>query len=213
MVPDFEYFMRMRVKSIYSHSFIGLLWFDLPLTIILAFIFHYVVRNTLINNLPGFLAARLIAFTDFDWNAYFKRKYIIVIVSALLGASSHIAWDSFTHEDGFAVERISDLSNSIQLFGTGIPLFKLLQHGSSAVGAIAICITIVSLPALPFKRRSGIWKHWLLTAFVAVIIVGVNIALGLNPKFYGHVVVTAITGILTGLTTASLVLKHQNRLQ
>src|SRR5687768_5125244 len=113
MAPDFEYFIRMRVKSIYSHSFIGLFWFDLPVTILFAFVFHNVVRNVLTSNLPTFLVSRLTIYNAFDWRAYFKRHYVIVIISALIGSFSHIAWDSFTHEDGFVVKRIAYLSSVI----------------------------------------------------------------------------------------------------
>jgi len=45
MVPDFEYFMRMKVKSIYSHTWPGLFWFDLPLGLILMFIYQILVKD------------------------------------------------------------------------------------------------------------------------------------------------------------------------
>jgi hypothetical protein len=58
LIPDFEYFLRMRIKSNYSHTIDGLFWFDLPLGIILGYIFHYLVRDSLLNNLPIFLKSR-----------------------------------------------------------------------------------------------------------------------------------------------------------
>ncbi|MEB0248571.1 DUF4184 family protein, partial [Mucilaginibacter sp. 5B2] len=30
LTPDFEYFIRMKVQSDYSHTLPGLFWFDLP---------------------------------------------------------------------------------------------------------------------------------------------------------------------------------------
>ena len=38
MVPDFEYFIRMRTESKYSHTLAGLFWFDLPLGLLLCFV-------------------------------------------------------------------------------------------------------------------------------------------------------------------------------
>jgi hypothetical protein len=38
--PDFEYFFKMSVDSIYSHSKVGLFYFDLPVTIVLALLFQ-----------------------------------------------------------------------------------------------------------------------------------------------------------------------------
>ncbi|HYM92834.1 MAG TPA: DUF4184 family protein, partial [Chitinophagaceae bacterium] len=49
MTPDFEYFLRMRDRSYYSHTWKGVLWFDLPLAIILASIYHGMVRDVLID--------------------------------------------------------------------------------------------------------------------------------------------------------------------
>src|SRR6478609_2941554 len=72
LTPDFEYFIRMRVQSDYSHTLSGLFWFDLPLGILLAFIFHNIVRDSLFENLPLILKSRLIRFKQFDWNSYFK---------------------------------------------------------------------------------------------------------------------------------------------
>ncbi len=58
LTPDFEYFIRMKIKSEYSHTLEGLFWFDLPLGVLLAFIFHNIVRNNFYNNLPLFFKSR-----------------------------------------------------------------------------------------------------------------------------------------------------------
>ena len=52
----------------------------------------------------------------------------------MIGASSHIFWDSFTHDTGFFVQEISILASSIELFGKRIPILKILQHTSSLIG-------------------------------------------------------------------------------
>lgn len=54
LTPDFEYFIRMKLSSEYSHTISGVFLFDLPLGIILTFLFHGIVRNKLIDNLPRF---------------------------------------------------------------------------------------------------------------------------------------------------------------
>lgn len=62
LTPDFEYFLRMRIKSNYSHTLDGLFWFDLPLGLLLAFLFHNVVRDSLFDNLPISLKSIFFAF-------------------------------------------------------------------------------------------------------------------------------------------------------
>jgi len=115
IVPDFEYFIRMDGKSFYSHTIAGLFWFDLPLALLLCFIYHQVVRNPLFDNLPWFLNKRMVNFKDFKWTDYFSKNFWVVAVSILIGASSHLLWDSFTHDDGFFVERWGFLTNYLQI--------------------------------------------------------------------------------------------------
>jgi hypothetical protein len=62
MAPDFEYFIRMKNVSRYSHTAMGLFWFDLPLALLLCFIYHLIVRNSLFDNLPAFLKERLMVY-------------------------------------------------------------------------------------------------------------------------------------------------------
>ncbi|MHC0443524.1 DUF4184 family protein, partial [Flavobacterium sp. 3-210] len=69
LTPDFEYFLRMKVKSDYSHTLSGIFWFDLPLALLLTFLFHNLTRNLLFQNLPSFIKNRILIYTDFDWNA------------------------------------------------------------------------------------------------------------------------------------------------
>ena len=55
MAPDFEYFLKFSVDSKFSHTWSGVLYFDIPVVIFLALIFHGVVKNNLIHNLPRWL--------------------------------------------------------------------------------------------------------------------------------------------------------------
>ena len=106
----------MKVESVYSHTWIGLFWFDLPLTMILAFIFHLIVRDTLIDNLPAFLQKRFIIFKNFNWVKHCKQSFSIIIVSSIIGVATHILWDGFTHEKGQFVESF-DVLRKIIAFG------------------------------------------------------------------------------------------------
>ena len=112
LTPDFEYFLRMKIQSNYSHTLGGLFWFDLPLGILLAFIFHNIVRSPLIDNLPDFLKERFLIFDRFHWNQYFKKNYLVVVISILIGAASHVLWDGFTHHGGYFVEKLPVLADA-----------------------------------------------------------------------------------------------------
>jgi hypothetical protein len=103
ITPDFEYFIRMNVISIYSHTLWGLLYFDLPVAIAITFIFHDNVRDNLINNLPKSVQSRFTYLKSFDWNSTFRKTWPIVILSIIIGSASHIFWDDFTHVSGYFV--------------------------------------------------------------------------------------------------------------
>ncbi len=64
ITPDFEYFIRMKVASSYSHYWSGLLWFDLPLGLLLLLIYNLIVKDKLIDHLPSYFNNRLSQFKN-----------------------------------------------------------------------------------------------------------------------------------------------------
>ncbi|MCW1148874.1 DUF4184 family protein [Flavobacterium lacisediminis] len=211
LTPDFEYFIRMKIKSEYSHTLEGLFWFDLPLGVLLAFIFHNIVRNNFYNNLPLFFKSRFSVFKSFNWNTYFKKNWLTVIISIFIGAVSHIFWDSFTHVDGYFVETIPSLSNSLNFISLEIPILKILQHSSTLIGGLVIFFTIYKLPSSKTEKENINSKYWAIVFGITFIIIALKILAGLDPKQYGNVIVTAISAILISLTiTPWLIKKKQN---
>ena len=208
LTPDFEYFLRMTIKSNYSHTLGGLFWFDLPLGVLLAFIFHDIVRNSLFNNLPTFFKTKFIAFTSFDWNRHFKRNWFIVVISIIIGAASHILWDSFTHEHGYFVQTIPTLKNSVNLFDKQIPILKILQHLSTIIGGLIIAFAVYKLPIEMTEGEDVNLKYWTIFAGLTLIIIVIRFLCGLEMKQYGNVIVTAISAALISLTLTSLITKR-----
>jgi len=208
LTPDFEYFLRMKVQSNYSHTLSGIFWFDLPLGILLAFIFHNIVRNNLFNNLPILLKARLFTFRQFNWNKYFQRNWLVVIVSIIIGAASHLFWDSFTHENAYFVQAIPTLTNTIDLFGKHVPVFKILQHSSTVIGGLVIVFAILKMPAN--KNISGQFniKYWIMLTVLTLTIISIRFLGGLDYKLYGQVIVTGISSGLISLILTSWLTKR-----
>ena len=180
LTPDFEYFLRMRAQSNYSHTVSGLFWFDLPLGLLLTFIFHNMVRDSLFENLPTILKSRLLIFKQFDWREYFKRNWVTVIISILIGAASHIFWDSFTHDYGYFARKIPALTNTVDLFGKQIPNFKVLQHLSTLVGGLVIAFALFKLPQDKNMLGKCSLKYWsIFTALTLTIVIIIRWASGL----------------------------------
>lgn len=199
LTPDFEYFLRMRIKSNYSHTIDGLFWFDLPLGLLLALIFHNIVRDSLFDNFPSILKSRFLAFRQFDWNDHFKRKWFVVAISILIGAASHIFWDSFTHDHGYFVQTIPALQNSLNFFGGQIPILKILQHSSTFIGGLVIAYAIYKLPSNNIEKEIINLKYWTILVILTLIIIAVRLLSGLELKQYGNLIVTAISAGLISL--------------
>jgi len=204
MVPDFDYFLRMNVDSTFSHSFLGLFVFDFPVSILLAFLFHLVVRNSLIDHLPLFLTQRLLDFKQFDWMKHFQEHYTVVIASVFFGAITHIVWDNFTHEHGHFVYASSHLKGTVSIFGHPVYAFKLLQHLSTVVGGAIVLFALLLLPAdKNYSREKSILPYWLFTGFIAVVVLIGRIWMGIDHKFFESIMITAIAGGLTGIVITS----------
>lgn len=204
IAPDFEYFIRMKVQSNYSHTWVGLLWFDLSISILLAFIFHNIVRNPFINNLPQFLQSRLSVFILFDWSKYFKKNWSIVLLSILIGSASHLLGDDFTHQKGFFVQQFSVLQTNVKIGYQQIPLFKILQHLSSLIGGIIIVFTIWKLPKHNIKIEKINYKYWLVVICITLIIIAVKLFTLEDYKSYGNLLVTSISASLISLILTSI---------
>ncbi|MFK7000940.1 DUF4184 family protein [Flavobacterium oreochromis] len=210
MLPDFEYFLRMKIKSTYSHTLEGIFLFDLPLGILLTFIFHNIVRNSLLDNLPAILKSRLSIFIFFNWNKYFKTNIIIVLSSILIGITSHIFWDSFTHQQGYFVKIIPFLTSTIKLLGKKIYIFKILQHLSSITGTLFIFFTLYKLPKNKIKTKNISLKYWAIFITIILVITLTRIVYGMNIKEYGNLIVTNIAALLISLIITPLIINKNN---
>ncbi|TCC93226.1 DUF4184 family protein [Pedobacter frigiditerrae] len=209
LTPDFEYFIRMRIKSEYSHTLGGLFWFDLPLGLLLAFLFHLIARNALIGNSPIFLKGRFSVFKDFDWIGYFKENWIIVCFSVLIGAFSHLFWDSFTHDTGYFVRRMPLLLTMINFLGLSISVHKIIQHSSTVVGAIVILFSILKLPKQEVLGKIN-FNYWLLILCISLLIVLLRILCGLPFQQYGNVLVTGMSGLMISLILTPILMKNKS---
>lgn len=207
MAPDFEYFIRMKVHSSYSHTWTGVLLFDLPLAVLLSFIFHIIVRNDLIDNLPPVFKSRLAAFLLFQWTDYFKSNVFVVLLSSIFGTITHVIWDSFTHLNGHSVEAIGGLQDTLVLVGHEVPVYKILQHTSTIVGGLSIVYALFRLPVVSLTKTQTRQGYWLSVTVTTLTVIAFRVWLGQSSNFIGNIIVTAIAGGLIGLILTPQVLR------
>lgn len=207
MAPDFEYFFKMSVNSRYSHTLAGLLYFDVPVVLLLALLFHQVVKAPLFDNLPPYFQRRFYPLRQFSFLPYLKKNVWIFMLSALAGGLSHIAWDGFTHNDGYFVTELPFIYEGVvvPLDGARYPLWYALQHISTFVGLTALLVYIVMQKpeAVPVKKPQPL--YWLLVVLLAFLITGLRFGFVWSNLKIGNLVVTIISAFCLALLVMGIV--------
>lgn len=172
-VPDLVYFIPLGVSDEFTHSWLGVLLYSIPVGLALLYIYYALLRQPFLEWLPQAVASRLEQ--KVDWFPRHLRALLIVITSLALGAATHISWDAFTHANTMVVNRFDVLRAPVSIGGQLIPTFKLLQHGSSLIGFLVIAGATFSwlsrtAPIVPAGPRMSRARR--LLAFVAVLLAG-----------------------------------------
>lgn len=135
LAPDFPYFLPFLPGSHLSHSPVGVLVYCIPVGLAALWLFHTFLKHPALSLLPVSHHRRLTAAAcGFSFGP--PQRFALILLSLAFGALTHILWDSFTHFDGWVVQRIPLLSASLIVTDlAALRLYKLLQHGSTLVGA------------------------------------------------------------------------------
>lgn len=211
MSPDVEYFVRMRLQSHYSHTLVGLFCFDVPVGVVLAYIFHHIIRDGLVDHMPGWLKGRFARFKGFDWNGYFKKHWATVIVSLGLGTASHLLWDSFTHGTGYFVNQFPELAHRIGVLGVNLPGYRWVQHVSSVAGMLGVVYAIWKMPVESGVRGDVSLTYWG-TFFVLVLSIVFIRGFGdIDYRVVGHFMVTGISASFLALALTPIIIRARGR--
>lgn len=207
MAPDFEYFFRMQPFSVYSHTMLGLWLVDLPIAILLAFLYQYVVKKPMLARLPEWIG-RGLDYTNNRSRLPAWRTVSVFMYSALLGSLSHIAWDAFTHDGGRMVDHFLFLQQSMSFAHYQVPVYKLLQHGSTLFGGLAILYVIarssrknrqIIMKQVPALEK---WLFWFGVGLFGIVTVFLHAFLvkGISPFVHPlQQVVPFLSGSLLGI--------------
>jgi len=135
MSPDFAYFLPGDPLREHTHSIAGIFWFCWPVSVALWFLFVRVLEEPTRALLPDRWNAR---FAASDGEASLKAL-ALASAAAVLGAATHILWDSFTHRGTAIVDALPGLrAVAFHYHGWRIRWFMVLQHLSSIAGLLAL---------------------------------------------------------------------------
>lgn len=135
MAPDAVLFAPFLPDYDDAHSWWGVLTIDLGVSVVVLLAWWWLVRPAWAPVVPG-LWARL----PRAWSvprAVRARDVLPVLVGCVLGSTTHVVWDGFTHGSGFAVRSFAPLRETLV---AGYPLPFLLQDASSVLGLAALLV-------------------------------------------------------------------------
>jgi hypothetical protein len=141
MAPDVPQMLGVADGRTISHSATAVVTVDLAIGMVMVLLWYAVYRRPLVDLAPDRWRTRLpdrIRLSPLEW--------ALCVPAVIVGAATHVAWDSFTHVDSWGTEHVAPLRESF----LGVPAYEWAQHLCSVVGfALVIAVTMTYLSRLP----------------------------------------------------------------
>ena len=138
IIPDFVMFIPISSYDV-SHSILGLIMYCLPMGLIVYLFFVHFSAALIIDTAPSWLSSRVYKCRDFNFK-YSIVSLILISTSLILGATTHILWDVFSHQNTWLTQLMPILNKSITIFNLTIEYYKLIQYMSSLIGLPVLII-------------------------------------------------------------------------
>jgi hypothetical protein len=216
VAPDFEYFLLLPLFSTSSHSLEGLLLFNVPVAVVVATIFQLLIRKPMVAHLPDWLQQRALAVPELQWMTYLRTRWITFLFSVIVGAATHLLWDSFTHEAGYFAQKWPVLSYKVSTPWKEMMICRFLQHGSTVAGGLAILLYISRLKTVPVLKnvstRNKVW-FWAIILLAGLGFMAFALTVSPIPVSLRGVVVPLLTGCMLATIMASLSVKLSGLIQ
>jgi hypothetical protein len=136
MSPDIPYYVPMPVERALSHSFTGVVTIDLALGLAVFVAWQGVVAAGVLAIAPAGLRRRLGPAQPAGLRHHLgsARGAGLVVVSLVVGAVTHVVWDTFTHSGTWGTEQFAVLR---EFYGPR-PLYRWAQYASGLVGGAVL---------------------------------------------------------------------------
>jgi hypothetical protein len=216
IAPDFAYFVQGDQLRIFSHSLVGLFAWGIPAALVLALAWHLLVKRPLLLVAPVAIARRLVDGVSTPWPARWSPGVLAsCIVSATIGAATHLGWDTFTHAHAWGVHRVPWLGRTITVPVLGhTSRFHVLQYVSTIVGMTVVAIFVARAIWRRPRSESCPSPDWparivYVTALAVGTVTACLVRRGWHRDFETRVGVL-VSGLLAGIVLASVVLLRRS---
>lgn len=179
MVPDFGFFLPLRLARWQTHSLSALLSFCLPVGLFAWLLLQTLIKPAVIEVFPNRWYQRMVDEHVRGLPASLK-SWCAVAAAVLVGAITHLVWDGFTHETGRGVQLLPEFESAMVRFaGRDWHVYRLLQHGSSVIGLLLVLGALglwmrrtPPLRAIPQRRLGNIERScWCLAYLLLPLLV------------------------------------------
>lgn len=142
LVPDLGYLMPSHPPRFFTHSAPSLITFSLPFGLLFYWVFQRVMKTPLLSVLPDQAYMRWRPFAA-PASLNNPRQWALAALGVLVGATTHLAWDGFTHEEGRGMRMLPELDDwAVAVHGHHLMGARLLQGLSSIIGLAVVAVII-----------------------------------------------------------------------
>lgn len=195
-VPDLPYFVPLLGGSDRTHAAYGPVTVDLVLGLLVVALWQLVLRRPLVDLSPAWLRERVPPPRRLD-----AAYGLGAAASVVLGATTHVVWDTFTHHDRWGTRHVALLN---AMLGP-LPVYKWAQLASGALGLLGLVVWSVLWLRRASPRpvrgrvrptvRRGVWVGVIAVALlVAAVVAWGPLAAGRSLEATAFAVVTRSMG-------------------
>jgi hypothetical protein len=164
--PDIGYYFDAFPVAVRAHTLAGVIYICLPTAIALMVVLR-VLHKPVAGLLPYPHRQAALALPPFLWPAS-PPAAGFACLAIVIGATTHVFWDAFTHPAGYFVAKMPALRATLfKIHGRDFLRFEVLQHLSTVVGAIVLIMAYQRVSrqaalAPVGHRESDAWRYVLL---------------------------------------------------
>lgn len=146
--PDFLFYLTLRPKHKFGHTWQGAFALDLPLALLALWLFHRYAKEPLWRWMPESFRQR-VTLGPRALPIRNIRQFALAVLSILVGIGTHLLWDSFTHVQYWPYRHWSFMADKVPIPIVGpVMYYTFFQYASSVIGCLVILVWFLRLPKI-----------------------------------------------------------------
>ncbi len=143
MAPDIPYFLPRGPWGLPTHTLGGIVVWAPLLGLVALLAWYLLLARAAYAWAPRQLGQRLPEPVAARERFGSVRAAALVYAALVVGAATHVVWDSFTHNDGWVVERVPALLSTVTWLPGDLAIYRWAQYASSVVGVAILLWWVV----------------------------------------------------------------------